>query len=206
MVRALVYLGRTRNLGITYSARSLHAEKLRCYADSNWTETRSTTGYVITLAGGTVLHASKRQHCITMSSTEAELVALCDLAIEVIYIKELVQFLGHELAGPIDAFTDNKGAYDLCHRYSSAQHSRHVDRKMFKMRELRGAGVVNVSHIPTEDNPADLFTKILSRALFEKHRAFVMNAKAELQATAKGTTDRGETRGAVSERDRIAKT
>jgi hypothetical protein len=98
---------------------------LRCYADSNWTETRSTTGFVIVLAGGSVLHASKRQHCITMSSTEAELVALCDCAIELIYVKELVGFLGHDLDGAIEVFTDNKGAYDLCHRFTSAQHSRH---------------------------------------------------------------------------------
>ena len=50
------------------------------------------------------------------------------------------------------------------------QHSRHVDRKLFKMRELRGAGVVKVNHMPGEANPADLFTKILGRQVFEKHR------------------------------------
>ena len=67
----------------------------------------------------------------------------------------------------------------MCHRYTSAQHSRHVDRKLFKMRELRGAGTVTVAHVPTDDNPADLFTKILARGPFEKHRATVMNTKAD---------------------------
>ena len=43
------------------------------------------------------------------------------------------------------------------------------------MRELRGAGVVRVRHIPGETNPADMFTKILARQPFEKHRKFVMN-------------------------------
>ena len=46
---------------------------------------------------------------------------------------------------------------------------------MFKMRELRGAGLVTVEHIPTDANPADLFTKILSRQVFEKHRRTVLN-------------------------------
>ena len=63
----------------------------------------------------------------------------------------------------------------MCHRYTSAQNSRHVDRKLFKMRELRGAGVVTVRHIPGDSNPADLFTKILTRQPFEKHRKFVLN-------------------------------
>ena len=61
------------------------------------------------------------------------------------------------------------------HRFTSAQNSRHVDRKLFKMREMRGAGVVTVELIPTELNPADLFTKILSRQVFEKHRKTVLN-------------------------------
>ena len=43
------------------------------------------------------------------------------------------------------------------------------------MRELRGAGIVRVRHIPGESNPADLFTKILSRQTFEKHRKTVLN-------------------------------
>ena len=46
---------------------------------------------------------------------------------------------------------------------------------MFKMRELRGAGRVVVRHIPGVSNPADLFTKILDRQSFEKHRKTVLN-------------------------------
>lgn len=177
--RCLVYLGRTRLRGVTFSSRGDGADTLRAYADSNWSETRSTTGFVIMLAGASISHASRRQHCITMSSTEAELVALCDLAIELIYVKQLVEFCGYESKESVEACTDNKGAFDLCHRFTSAQHSRHVDRKMFKMRELRGAGTVVVKHIPTENNPADMFTKVLTRQVFERHARFVMNWAAD---------------------------
>ena len=65
-----------------------------------------------------------------------------------------------------------------CHRFTSAQNSRHIDRKLFKMRELRGAGRVTIKHIPGETNPADLFTKILSRQPFEKHRRTVLKLAA----------------------------
>ena len=58
---------------------------------------------------------------------------------------------------------------------SAAQHSRHIDRKLYKMRELRGAGIVTVKYVPTDDNTADLFTKVLTRQPFEKHRRRVMN-------------------------------
>jgi len=151
---------------------------LRAFADSNWGVTRSTTGYVVLLAGACILAASRRQHCITMSSCEAELVALADLAIEMLYIVDLLTFIGYEVKRPIKCFTDNKGAYDLCHRYTSAQNSRHIDRKLFKMRELRGAGVVSVAHVETKLNPADIFTKITDRQTFERHRATILGLAA----------------------------
>ena len=40
---------------------------------------------------------------------------------------------------------------------------------------LRGAGRVMLRHIPGETNPADLFTKILTKQPFEKHRKVVLN-------------------------------
>ena len=47
------------------------------------------------------------------------------------------------------------------------------------MRELRGAGRVTIKHIPGDTNPADLFTKILSRQPFEKHRKTVLNTSGD---------------------------
>ena len=92
------------------------------------------------------MHApSCGQGVVALSSCEAELVALADFAIELLHIIEVVGFLGHEVSGPVEVSTDSKAAYDLCHRFTSAQNSRHIDRKMFKMREMRGAGVVEVS-------------------------------------------------------------
>ena len=176
-MRALVYLARTRMLGTAFTAHG--DNKLHAFADSNWGTTRSTTGYVIFLASGAVAHASRRQHCITMSSCEAELVALADLSIELLYIIQLLKFIGYEHDAPVEVSTDNKAAFDLCHRYTSAQNSRHIDRKLFKMRELRGAQVVAVKHVPTELNPADLFTKILGRQVFEKHRRTVLNSPVD---------------------------
>jgi hypothetical protein len=175
LMHVLVYLGRSRNLGPTYSAHVPGASQMVAYADSNWQTTRSTTGWVVMLAGAFITAASRRQHRISMSSCEAELVALADLAIELLHVIEVVRFLGRAIDGPVDVCTDSKAAYDLCHRFTTAQNSRHIDRKMFKMRELRGADIINLRKIPGEVNPADLFTKILARQLFERHRKVVLN-------------------------------
>ena len=69
-----------------------------------------------------------------------------------------------------------------------------------------------VRHIPTDNNPADLFTKVLSRAVFEKHRAFVMNSAAEQSRKAEnpksegsGNADRSKSCGASLVRERAGK-
>ena len=118
----LVYLGRTRKLGVTYSKHAPRAGELYALADANWRETRSTSGFVIFLGGAGISCCCRRQGCISMSSTEAELVALADCAIELIAVKGVLESLGYVVDGPISVGTDNKGAFDLCHRYTSAQH------------------------------------------------------------------------------------
>ena len=171
----LIYLARNRRIGCTYSKHAPNAKKLYARADSNWREVRSTSGYCIFLGGAVISSRCIRQKCIAMSSTEAELVALAECVIELVHIIGLCRFLGLEIDEAVEVETDNKGAHDLCHRYSAAQHSKHIDRKMYKMREMRGAGVVVVKHIPTDDNPADMFTKVLPPHKFDKHRRTVMN-------------------------------
>ena len=130
------------------------------------------------LAGGVVMAASRRQHCIAMSSTEAELIALGDLALELLYVRGLAESLGLDVTEAIETFTDNKGAYDLCSRSTAGKNSRHVERKVFKMRELRREGKVRLVLVPTAEMSADMLTKPLDDATFRRHRDFVMNAGA----------------------------
>ena len=46
------------------------------------------------------------------------------------------------------------------------------------MRELQRAGRVNVIHVPTEDNFADIYTKGLDNKSFARHRATIFNDAA----------------------------
>lgn len=56
-----------------------------------------------------------------------------------------------------------------------------MDRKVFKMRELRGRCTVTVRQIPTDKNQSDLFTKILTGAIVEKHQSTVLGFPALLR-------------------------
>ena len=55
------------------------------------------------------------------------------------------------------------------------ERSKHVERREYKMRELRADGVVTLVHTPTDEMDADMLTKPLGDAMFAKHRRSVMN-------------------------------
>ena len=129
--------------------------------------------------------------------------ALAETALELLYVMSVLRTLGHVFEsdepkldcadheackyvgraneivhGPIDTATDSQSAHDLCHRKTVGQNSRHVERKVFKMRELQHNNQVRVRLIPTAENAADLLTKVLGNKTFQRHRATLMNLAA----------------------------
>ena len=108
----LVYLGRTRTLGVELYAR----------ADTNWRVSRSASGFIVFLGGAAISCYCGRQGCIAISTTEAELYALAArMRIELIHIVGLLKFIGYEHNGPIQVETDNKGA---CTTFAIGTHLR----------------------------------------------------------------------------------
>ena len=55
---------------------------------------RSTTGYAFTLSGGPICWKSTLQSIVSMSTTEAEYMAVGEAAKEVLWLKGLIKELG----------------------------------------------------------------------------------------------------------------
>ena len=51
-----------------------------------------------------------------------------------------------------------------------------MERKYFKMRELKHTGKVRLVLVPTKEMAADMMTKALDDATFIRHRATVMGS------------------------------
>ncbi|GKA61120.1 retrovirus-related pol polyprotein from transposon TNT 1-94 [Tanacetum coccineum] len=71
------------------------------YVDSDYAgdldESKSTTGYVFTLSSRIVSWVSKLQSFVAMSTTEAEYVAAAQASKEAVWLKMLLEELGHKL-------------------------------------------------------------------------------------------------------------
>jgi hypothetical protein len=92
--RIIRYLKGTKNLVLLLS-RTEGQPDLISYSDANWAEEptrRSNSGYICSVNGGAISWSCRRQDIVTLSSTEAEYVALSETCKEIIWLERLLEF------------------------------------------------------------------------------------------------------------------
>ena len=130
---------------------------------------RSVSGYATFLNDAPVTMKSKMQECVTLSVTEAELVAATNCAQDMLYIKKVLNSLGLRVELPMILYVDNKGAKDLMNNWSVGGRTRHVEVRYHFLRELKERNIIRINWVSTHENCADLFTKNLQGPIFKKH-------------------------------------
>jgi transposase InsO family protein len=145
------------------------------YSDADWAgdrdDRKSTTGYVFMLGSTPITWRSQKQNCVACSSTEAEYVALSSAAREGMWLRGLLKEL-HILDDKTTTvlYCDNQSAIRLSENPVLHQRTKHIDIKHHYIRECVGGGHFKISHVPSADNVADIFTKPLGRTQFEHLR------------------------------------
>ena len=109
----LKYLRTTRNLGITCQRGS--GLDLEAFADAGYaskaTDRRSVSGGVVMCGGAAVSWFSRTQKCVTLSTTEAEYVAMSECAKEALFVRHVWCFIFSARGVPcMKVFEDNQGA------------------------------------------------------------------------------------------------
>ena len=85
----------------------------KCLCHSDYTEYKDTrlsvTGYCVYVNNCLISMKSRAQRCNTISSTEAEYGALSDVCCEILFVKQVLEFLGEEINYLITVYCDNVG-------------------------------------------------------------------------------------------------
>ena len=71
-------------------------------------------------------------------------------------------------------YCDNQGAMALSKNPAQHQRSKHIDIKFHFVRDEIQSGSLEVNHVPSAQNVADISTKPVSRVKGEKFRALLM--------------------------------
>jgi len=169
--RVMRYLKATASYGIHYTG---YPKVLKGFNDVNWIsdadELKATTGYVFTLAGGTVSWKSSKQTIITRSTMEAELAALDTATVEAEWLRELLMDLP-VVEKPMSAISMNCDNQNVIIKVNSSKDNlkttMHVKRRLKSVRKLRNSGVIALDYVHTSKNLADQFTKGLSRNVID---------------------------------------
>ena len=168
------YIRGTYDYKLTF--RKTNDLKLVGFKDADWASSvedrRSTSGYCFALndSGPVVSWKSKKQPTVALSSCESEYVALCAGMQEALYLKRLLEELLQNSFGPIEINVDNQGAISLSKNPTQHDRSKHVDIKYHFCRECVSSGKVEVQHVSSEDNVADVMTKAASKGKLAKFR------------------------------------
>ena len=187
------YLRGTRDKGIVLKADSTRGLEVYVDADfaGNWDKelagfdkdtARSRHGYVICYAGVPVTWKSQLQQEIALSSCESEITGLSYALREAIPIIELLREMKrHGFNVHFDkahitckVYEDNMGAIEIARTPKARPRTKHINNRLFHFYDYVERGDIEIHHIPSEDQPADILTKALSEPLFVKHRQVIM--------------------------------
>ena len=77
-------------------------------------------------------------------------------------------------------YIDNSACVNLAKDFNSCKRAKHINRRVNFLNDYVDQKEMEILSISTHDNTADIFTKILDRQPFEKHRRTLLNQAAEV--------------------------
>jgi hypothetical protein len=172
--RILRYLAGTHHEGITYFPANENNDlpSIVGFSDASFASHEDMTSinrYVFIAAGGAITWASKKQKSVTLSSTEAEYVCLADATREAVWLQNLHCEIGVDIT-PMKIYGDNQSALAIAKNPQYHKRTKHFDIKHHYIREKINDQTIIVDYCPTENMTADIFTKPLAKAKFQKHK------------------------------------
>jgi hypothetical protein len=141
-------------------------------------ESLSQLGYCWRLnrSSGMAFSRSMRDKHVSLSSAEAELRALSELAKDIIWAREFLAELGFRQRAPTVCHEDNSAVIDLCATVKVNARTKHLTKVLNFVRSYIRWGALAILKVPGEDNVADVLTKPLATPLFRKHCATLIGS------------------------------
>ena len=165
-IRVLRFLVTTKERELIL-APDQKANQFKVLSDSTWNSNpdncRSRTGYAILLYKCLIVWKTKLQPHTSLSSTEAEYVALNAATKEAIWVLRLLEEMGVKIKKPVPVHADNQSTIALAKHHMAKPRTKHIALRYHWIREQIVNDTFKLFYVPSNENLADLFTKILSQ-------------------------------------------
>jgi hypothetical protein len=166
VVRCLLrYLKGTSGRGLFFSSGT--SLQLEAYSDADWASCpntrRSVSGWCMFLGSSFISWKSKKQACVSKSSTESEYIAMSSTCSEITWLRGLLGELGVPQLTQTSLYTDNTSTIQIVVNHVFHKRIKHIKVDCHSIREALVRQEITLPHISTKHQTADIFTKALSR-------------------------------------------
>jgi hypothetical protein len=165
--RILRYLVYTPYLSLWYPKGSTF--NLFGYSDSDYAgckvDRKSTSGTCQFLGRSLVSWSSKKQNSVALTTAEAEYVAAGACCVHLLWMRFTLSYFGCKFS-KIPLLCDNKSAIKLANNPVNHSRTKHIDIRHHFLRDHETKGDIILSHVSTDKQLADIFTKPLDEQRF----------------------------------------
>ena len=177
MKQCLRYLKGTTSYGLTFERTGQRASKLIGYSDSSHNvdpdDGRSTTGHIFYFGSSPITWCSQKQDTVALSSCEAEFMAGTEAARQAIWLQDfLYEVIGVPFAKTVIRI-DNRSAITLTKNLVFHGRSKHIHTRFHFIRECVEKGLMEVEHVPGNEQKANILTKALARIKYKEMRELI---------------------------------
>ena len=179
-----------------------HEREVTGYSDSDWAGCRvtgkSTSGGALMIGGHFLKGWARTQNHVTMSSAEAELVALVKCTAELLGVRSMMRDWGQESNRVV--YADSSAALAVAKRKGAGK-LRHINVSSLWIQERQDREDLELRKVLGTQNPADLMTKYLTRESTDKCMGYMSQerlagrAEAGLQVQGGGARREESARG-----------
>jgi hypothetical protein len=110
---------------------------------------------------------------VTLSTCEAEYVAASWCVCHAIWLRNLLSKMELKQLGATVIQVDNKSAIELAKNPVNHERSKHIDVRFHFIRDHVKEGSVELVHVASQDQVADIFTKPLPKVLLDKCKKMI---------------------------------
>jgi hypothetical protein len=162
-------------------------------------EHKATSGVVAMLGSSPISWSSRKQDVTTLSSTEAEYLALTEGTQLALWMQRILEDMGVRGGRTPMLLVDNAGAARLAENPEHHRRTKHIRRRHHFVREAVQAGEIEVTWVKGQENPADMLSKVVSVYRIEElaGKIGVMDAELEGSVGNNPATSSDGTRGSV---------
>ena len=182
-IRILRYLYATRTYALTYK-RSLRPVVVSAFVDAAYGNDdghRSRRGHLVHLSGCLVIWSTRATGTVCQSTSEAEFTAANECVKDILWLRGILREFGFSFDAPSVVREDNQATIAMVNNHLVSARNRHFCIRMSWLREQATAGIVTFVYVRSQDNLADIFTKILPEPQFRRLRDMLLSPRLPAQ-------------------------